>query len=109
MNNSSLGTAALYILLTLSESERHGYSIMKEVERMSSGEVRLGPATLYTTLKRLLAEGLIVEIGERTDPTMIRRQERRRYYALSAQGKRVVRQELGRMEQLVKQFKAKLA
>lgn len=106
---STLPNPALYILLVLTQGERHGYSIMKEVAALSGETLSLGPATLYTTLKRLLADGLIKEAGERPDPLTARPEERRRYYALTGAGKALAKKELARMESLVSTFKSKLA
>ena len=107
MSDSPQGQAAIYILLVLSQGERHGYGIMKEVDEISQGGVRLGPATLYTTIKRLVQAGLIEEIGERKDPEMVRGEERRKYYTLSLAGKEVVTVELKRMEVLLSRFKSR--
>lgn len=101
----TLGTPAICILLALVGQERHGYAIMKEVARLSNDNVKLGPATLYTNIKRLLENGLIKEVGERTDPDALRREERRRYYALTSLGQTAVNQEIEQMEILVKQFR----
>lgn len=100
-----LGNAALYILLTLSKGERHGYAIMKEVATLSNETLTLGPATLYTTLKRLLKDGLIKEVGERPDSETARPEERRRYYQLTEKGVGVVKDEIARMDALVRNFK----
>ncbi|MEX2012345.1 MAG: helix-turn-helix transcriptional regulator [Patescibacteria group bacterium] len=103
--NDSIGTPALYILLALTEGEKHGYAIMKEVSVMSDDEINLGPATLYTNIKRLLLAKLIKEVGHKKDPAAIRPDERRRYYILSSTGRLVVKSELARMEKLVRNFK----
>lgn len=94
-----LGEAALLILVTLGPSERHGYSIMREVEAMSAGRTRLAPGTLYTNVKRLLAAGLIEEADERPDPGLD--DERRRYYRLTDEGHRALAAEVDRMEALI--------
>lgn len=86
-----------YILLSLSLQERHGYDILKHVQAGSGGAVRLGPGTLYTTLKRLLQAGLIAEVTERPDPE--HDDERRRYYRLTEGGLAHLAAELQRMEQ----------
>jgi DNA-binding PadR family transcriptional regulator len=86
-----------YILLALSLRERHGYDIIKHVRTTSGGAVRLGPGTLYTTLKRLLREGLIAEVAERPDPE--HDDARRRYYRLTERGREHLAAELRRMEQ----------
>ena len=94
-----LGPAAIHILVALGASERHGYSIMREVEDLSEGRVRLAPGTLYTNIKRLLAAGLIEESDERPDPDLD--DERRRYYRLTVAGRTALAAEVERMESLV--------
>jgi DNA-binding PadR family transcriptional regulator len=94
-----LGAAAIHILVALGASERHGYSIMREVELVSGGRVRLAPGTLYTNIKRLMAAGLIEESDDRPDPELD--DERRRYYRLTAGGRSAVATEVNRMESLV--------
>src|SRR5579862_3211044 len=89
-----LTPAVFHILLALTEGERHGYAIMECVKRTTDGHVRMGPGTLYGTIKRLLTSGLIAESGERPDPKMD--DERRRYYRLTAWGRRVVEAEAER-------------
>ena len=94
-----LGTAAVHILVALGSEERHGYSIMREVEALSDGRMRLAPGTLYTNIKRLLTAGLIEESEERPDPALD--DERRRYYRLTDAGRSAVAAEVVRMEGLV--------
>ena len=94
-----LGTAAVHILVALGSEERHGYSIMREVEALSDGRMRLAPGTLYTNIKRLLTAGLIEESEERPDPALD--DERRRYYRLTDAGRSAVAAEVVRMEALV--------
>jgi DNA-binding PadR family transcriptional regulator len=89
-----------YVLLSLSQGDRHGYDILKHVRASSGGSVRLGPGTLYTTIKRLLQAGLIVEVAggaglDRDDP-------RRRYYRLTGRGCEHLAGELRRMEQALR-------
>ena len=91
--------AAFLVLLSLAEEERHGYGIMREVERRSGGEERLGPGTLYRTIGRLLDDGLIEESGERPDPETD--DERRRYYRITEKGMRAAGAEARRLEALV--------
>jgi DNA-binding PadR family transcriptional regulator len=100
-----LPTSEFQILLALADGERHGYAIMQEVERRSAGAVRLGPGTLYGSIKRMLAAGLIEESDERPAPK--RDDERRRYYRITALGKRVATAEARRMERLVAGARAK--
>lgn len=94
-----LPLAAFHILLALAEGERHGYAIMQEVAASTDGKLRLGPGTLYGSIKRLLADGLIVEAGERPDAAL--GNERRRYYRLTDLGLRVASAEAERLERLV--------
>ena len=94
-----LTPAVLHILLALADGERHGYGIMREVEDRTGGEVRLGPGTLYGAIKRMLADGLVEESGERPDPKMD--DQRRRYYRITDLGRRVAGAEAERLAGLV--------
>jgi len=94
-----LSHAAVHILLAIGPEERHGYAIMTEIVRMTGGAVRIGPGTLYTTIRRLLGDGLIEESDERPDPDLD--DQRRRYYRLSASGRIVAAAEVRRLESLV--------
>jgi DNA-binding PadR family transcriptional regulator len=94
-----LTPAVLNILLALADEERHGYGIMKEVEGRTGGETRLGPGTLYGSIKRMLADGLIEESDERPDPALD--DQRRRYYRITDFGRRVAGAEVARMAELV--------
>lgn len=94
-----LTPAAFHILLTLVDGERHGYSIMQEVVRSTDGTVRLGPTTLYRSIKQMLAAGLIEELEERPDPALD--DERRRYYRLTTFGRRVAAAETQRLEDVL--------
>ena len=93
------------ILLALVDGERHGYAIMKEVGERTGGEVRLGPGTLYGSLKRLLEGGLVDEVGERADPEL--GDERRRYYSITPFGLAVARAEARRMDIVVRAARKK--
>ncbi len=94
-----LTPAVLHILLSLADGERHGYGIMREVEGRTGGETRLGPGTLYGSIKRMLADGLIEESDDRPDPELD--DERRRYYRLTDFGRRVAGAEAERLAGLV--------
>ena len=94
-----------HILLSLLEGEQHGYGIMQDVLERSGGKVRLWPATLYGSLKRLIKEGLIVESGERPAPELD--DARRRYYKLTALGQQVLDLESDRLKQLVRILQTK--
>jgi DNA-binding PadR family transcriptional regulator len=100
-----LTPAAFMILLSLADGERHGYSIMQEVEARTNGRVRLGPGTLYGSMKRMLSDGLIEESDERPDPALD--DERRRYYRLTPFGRSVASAEAGRLQGLVLEARAK--
>ena len=65
-----LTPAVFHILLALADGERHGYGIMQEIALRTDGKMRMGPGTLYGSIKRMLAEGLIEELGERPDPEL---------------------------------------
>ena len=95
-----LTPATFQILMALLDGERHGYAIMQEVAERSEGTVRLGPGTLYGSLKRLLEVGLVAESGERADPDSD--DERRRYYKITKLGLSTARAEARRLEQLVR-------
>ena len=99
-----LTPAVFHILLALAGGERHGYSIMQEVEQLSEGRVAMGPGTLYGSIKRMLAAGLIVETGERPDPRLD--DQRRRYYQLTSLGSGVLAAESRRLERLVQAARA---
>ncbi len=92
--------AAFQILLTLVNEEKHGYAIMQEIVHRTEGAVRLGPGTLYRTIRQMLDADWIEECGERPDPQMD--DERRRYYRISALGHRVAAAEAQQMESLVR-------
>jgi len=94
-----LTPAVFHILLALAGQERHGYAIMQAVAHDTDGAVRLGPGTLYRSIKAMLANGLIVESAERPDPALD--DERRRYYRLTDWGRRVAQAEVARLERLV--------
>jgi DNA-binding PadR family transcriptional regulator len=94
-----LTPAMFHILLALAAGERHGYAIMREVDALTGGAQRLGPGSLYGSIKRMLAEGLIEECGERPDPAAD--DERRRYYRLTDLGRRAAATEARRLEVLV--------
>jgi DNA-binding PadR family transcriptional regulator len=94
-----LTPAVFHILLALADGEKHGYNIMQEVETISDGQVTMGPGTLYGSIKRMLAAGLIEESDERPDPALD--DERRRYYRLTQFGQRVVTAETRRLAALV--------
>lgn len=89
-----------HILLCLVGQDQHGYGIMQEVLERTDGKVRLWPATLYGSLKKLIEAGLIAESDER--PVEELDDARRRYYTLTAFGREVLDLESARLEDLVR-------
>lgn len=89
---TGLTEAAFLILCTL-DQPGHGYGIMKRLEEMSSGNVTLGPGTLYGTLKELLKQGHIRELASK--------ESRRRLYETTTSGREMANQELRRLHQLI--------
>ncbi|MEA5079219.1 MAG: PadR family transcriptional regulator [Anaerolineaceae bacterium] len=95
LNYQPLTPAVFHILLSLSDGEKHGYAIMKDVEAQTNGQLKMGPGTLYGCIKRMLTSALIEEADERPDPALD--DERRRYYRLTALGARVASAESERL------------
>ena len=95
-----LKTNWFHILLSLAGEEQHGYGIMQEVLDRTDGKVRLWPATLYGSLKRLIDAGLIEESDERPVPESD--DARRRYYRLTRLGRHVLDAESERLQELVR-------
>jgi DNA-binding PadR family transcriptional regulator len=98
-----LTAPAFHVLLSLADGDKHGYAILKEVEERTGGKVLLSSGTLYAIIKRLLSDGLIEEIDDRTKDG----DERRRYYRLSKFGREVALAETERMEELLMGGKAR--
>lgn len=94
-----LTPAVFHILLALSNGERHGYGIMKQVEADAQGQVKMGPGTLYGSLKRMLDAGLIKEGANRVDPALD--DERRIYYQITDRGAQALAAELERYRHIV--------
>jgi DNA-binding PadR family transcriptional regulator len=87
--------AALYVLLALSDGERHGYAIIKEIEALTDGAVTILPGTLYRIMRQLVDDGWIAETGVDTKDV------RRRYYRLTPRGKKAAQTEVARMAMIV--------
>jgi DNA-binding PadR family transcriptional regulator len=102
-----LKTQWFHILLSLAGEEQHGYGIMQEVLERTAGKLRLWPATLYGSLKRLIEAELIEESDER--PAAELDDARRRYYRLTAFGRRVLDAECDRLQDLVRAIRVKQA
>jgi DNA-binding PadR family transcriptional regulator len=96
-----------HVLLCLADQDQHGYGIMQEVLDRTGGKVRLWPATLYGTIKRLIDEDLIEESDARPAPELD--DARRRYYRLTSFGRRVLAAESGRLQDLVRVIRSKRA
>lgn len=92
---------AVLILASLAalpgNDERHGYAIKKDVERRTSGDVRLGSTSLYRLLAQLLDDGLVTEHAPAASDT----DQRRRYYRITAAGRRALAAELDRLERVL--------
>lgn len=95
-----LKPAVFHILLALTDGEQHGYGIMREIERFTDGQMKIGPGTLYRSIKQMLETGLIEKSDERPDPELD--DERRRYYRLTESGRRVTQAEVNRLKALVR-------
>ena len=104
MKISPLAPATLHILLALAGEDLHGYGIMKEVLRQTGGRYKLGPGTLYDNLHRLLARQLVQPVRRREEEV----DPRRRYYRLTATGRRVLAAEFDRLEALIRQARPQL-
>ncbi|MEU0566648.1 PadR family transcriptional regulator [Nonomuraea sp. NPDC005983] len=94
-----LTAAGFHVLLALASGPGHGYAVMRFVEEISEGAVRLGPGTLYRTISRLVADGLVEE-SEGGDPAAPH-DARRRYYRLTPQGEQAARAEAALMARMV--------
>ena len=96
MNPLPLTEPVLLVLLSLAEQPRHGYSILKDVEQMSGGRVKLSTGTLYGALRRLLDEAWIERVEEDDSP------RDRRPYRLTSRGRRNLQLEVQRLKHLTK-------
>jgi DNA-binding PadR family transcriptional regulator len=99
-----LSAAVLHILLSLAGEDLHGYAIMQEVARQSEGKYKIGPGTLYDNLQKMIDRGWVEELGHRPhddDP-------RRRYYRLTAGGKTLLKAEINRLAEVVREGRLRL-
>jgi DNA-binding PadR family transcriptional regulator len=99
-----LPIAVFHILIALADRDRHGYSIMQEVSARTERKLRLSAGTLYSSIRRMLEQGLIEELTKSPDPSST--DERRRYYRLTRFGRRVAAAEVERLNALVQQARA---
>ncbi len=99
-----LSSIHYHILVAIGDGRVHGYAIMQEIAQRTGGKVQILPGTLYSTIKKLLADGMIEEC-----PPPARDKnadERRRYYRLTRRGRSVAEAEVGRLEGLVRDARA---
>ncbi len=99
-----LPAAVFHILIALADGDKHGYAIMQDVKARTGGAVELHAGTLYSSIRRMVEQGLIEELRESPDPSNT--DERRRYYRLTGHGKDVAEAEVARLKALVRQARA---
>jgi DNA-binding PadR family transcriptional regulator len=92
-----LTPAVLHVLLALAGGERHGYAILKDVQRQTDSQLRFGPGTIYGTLQRLMEGGWVEEVDAPADAT----DPRRRYYRLTRSGREALKAEVDRLDALL--------
>jgi DNA-binding PadR family transcriptional regulator len=100
-----LPAAAFHIMVSLADEDLHGYEIMRRVEEQTGGRTRLGPGTLYSSIQGLLEAGFIAEAASGADAKL--NDERRRYYRLTAAGRKASREEAERLADLLRVARAK--
>jgi DNA-binding PadR family transcriptional regulator len=101
MKEHALTPAVFYVLLALAPGRKHGYGIMQDARGLSDGAFIMGPATLYTTIQRLLELSFIEEADGPPDAD-----SRRRYYQLTREGRAALNREVNRMESAVLKARA---
>jgi DNA-binding PadR family transcriptional regulator len=94
-----LTPAMFHVLVALADDDLHGYAILKDISSRTAGRVEIGTGTLYGIIKRLLADGLVIESKRR--PPAEDDDPRRRYYRMTPWGRRVVMAEAARLEAMV--------
>jgi DNA-binding PadR family transcriptional regulator len=99
-----LPAAMFHILVAVADQDRHGYAIMEDVAARTNGGLKLSPGTLYGSIKRMLEEGLLVEVDRR--PPADQDDERRRYCRMTPFGRSVAQAEATRLATLLRQAKA---
>ena len=97
LENLPIPPASFFVLFALAEGEKHGYRIMQDIRELSGGTFSIGPATLYTTIKKLSDQSLIREVSASANSS----DERRRTYTLTEAGKRLLGAEFHRQQQLL--------
>jgi DNA-binding PadR family transcriptional regulator len=98
-----LSPQVFHILIALAGGDQHGYAIMQDVASRSGGKLRLSPGTLYGSIKRMLEQGLVLELRDNQRPGGPDDNERRRYYRLTPFGRKVARAEAGRLADALEQ------
>jgi DNA-binding PadR family transcriptional regulator len=96
-----LSPVVFFILFALADGEKHGYLIMQQVGILSDGKLRMGPATLYTTIQRLVGQFLVEETDKETGG-------RRRHYRLTDSGQQLLRAELDRQAAVLRLARSKM-
>jgi len=91
-----LSTAAQYILLALADRDLHGYGIIQDVRELSEGSYAIGPGTLYDNLKKLMNTGLVADAPRAAD-----KEDDRRFYRITLNGRKALAVEIARLENLV--------
>ena len=104
VSNRPLPPAVFHILLALADGDQHGYAIIRAISANTDGRVRIGPGTLYRSIQQMLEAGLLTEVSERPAPD--EDDERRRYYRITALGRKVARAEAERLAGLVRLARA---
>jgi DNA-binding PadR family transcriptional regulator len=100
-----LPAAAFQILMSLADDDLHGYEIMRRVEEQTDGRTRIGPGTLYSSIQALLDAGFIAEVASPGDGDL--NDERRRYYRMTAAGRKAARDEAERLADMLRVARAK--
>jgi len=101
-----LSLPIFHMLLSLTEGERHGYALKREILQRTDKRINLGSGALYGAINKMLEQGFIVESDERPDPHLD--DERRRYYRITPLGQRVVRAEAARLRALLQLAEVRL-
>jgi DNA-binding PadR family transcriptional regulator len=94
---SPLTPAVVHVLLALAGGDRHGYAILKDVQRQTASRLRFGPGTIYSTLQRLMETGWVEEAAAPTRDTDVRR----KYYRLTRIGREALKEEVDRLGALL--------
>lgn len=101
----ALSAQVLPILLAVSDKRLHGYAIIREVEQLSGGTVRLTASTLYSAINRMVEDGLITESEERPAPELD--DERRRYFQITEIGREILQEEAERFQRVTEMARRK--